>query len=125
MALIDDLVARIDRLEAPARQRRGLGPDETLLARIEALEARLRDAVPGIRYRGVWREGEEYLPGDVATHRGALWFCSLATTAKPFDDQSPAWQMCVKAGRDGKDADIRALTARVARLEQRAGVKRS
>lgn len=93
---------------------------DKLIARIDALEARLRDSAPGIRYRGVWRGGEEYLPGDVVTDRGCMWFCSLATALRPLDDQSNAWQLCVKAGRDGKDGDVKILAARVSRLEQRA-----
>lgn len=52
-------------------------------------------------YRGVFKEGEEYEAGDMATWGGSLWHCKEPTTEKP--DAGP-WQLAVKKGRDGKDA---------------------
>lgn len=52
-------------------------------------------------YRGVFKEGEEYEAGDMATWGGSLWHCKEPTIEKP--DAGP-WQLAVKKGRDGKDA---------------------
>lgn len=52
-------------------------------------------------YRGVFKEGEEYEAGDMATWGGSLWHCDEKTTDKP--DAGP-WRLCVKKGRDGRDA---------------------
>jgi hypothetical protein len=52
-------------------------------------------------YRGVFKDGEEYGPGDMATWGGSLWHCDEHTKEKP--DVGP-WRLAVKKGRDGKDA---------------------
>lgn len=67
-----------------------------LEARLAALEAR-----PELKYAGVWKQGETYAPGSLATHHGSLWHCHEETTTAP---PSSAWQLCAKRGRDGKDA---------------------
>lgn len=58
--------------------------------------------VPSMVYRGVFREGEEYSPGDTVTWGGSLWHCNELTKDKPLDG-SKAWQLAAKRGRDGKD----------------------
>lgn len=73
-----------------------------LEARITALE-RQPKAIPA--YRGVWREGETYHEGQLATFDGSLWWCKATTRQKPDqpDVGGRDWQLCVKRGRDGRD----------------------
>lgn len=52
-------------------------------------------------YRGVFKEGEAYQRGDMVTWGGSLFHAEKATLAKP---ESEDWRMCVKKGRDGRDA---------------------
>lgn len=56
---------------------------------------------PTMIYRNVFKEGSEYEAGDVVTWGGSLWHCDEKTMEKP--DAGP-WRLCVKKGRDGKDA---------------------
>lgn len=58
--------------------------------------------VPAMRYCGVFRDGEEYAPGDTVTWGGSLWHCNAQTKEKPLDG-SKSWQLAAKRGRDGKD----------------------
>lgn len=52
-------------------------------------------------YCGVFKEGDDYVPGDMVTWGGSLWHCDAETKDKPGTD---AWTLAVKKGRDGKDA---------------------
>lgn len=52
-------------------------------------------------YRGVYRDGQPYERGDCVTFGGSEFHCNEATTTKP--EQSKAWTLKVKRGRDGKD----------------------
>lgn len=52
-------------------------------------------------YCGIYKAGEEYQPGDLVTWGGSLHHCDAVTKDKP--DVGP-WTLCVKKGRDGKDA---------------------
>lgn len=54
-------------------------------------------------YRGVFKEGAAYEPGDLATWAGSLWHCNEAKGMKPGSPDS-GWQLAAKAGRPGKDA---------------------
>lgn len=56
---------------------------------------------PAMIYRGVWREGQEYAEGDTVTWGGNLWHCNKDSAGKPDGDD---WTLCVRRGRDGKDA---------------------
>lgn len=55
---------------------------------------------------GVWKAGEEYVPGDGVTWGGQWYICQESTKdLKP--DQSKdgkPWRLAVRKGRDGKDA---------------------
>jgi len=53
-------------------------------------------------YRGVFRDGQTYLPGDEVTSAGSTWHCNKETGGKPGDG-SADWTLKVKRGRDGKD----------------------
>jgi len=73
---------------------------ETLLKRIEALEAK----PAALKYLGVFDEGRGYSKGDVVTHRGGMWVALEANSVKP-DEQGAgprSWQLAVKAGRDAR-----------------------
>jgi hypothetical protein len=61
-----------------------------------------KDGTAGLTYVGVYQDGKEYLPGDLATWAGSSWHCNEPTTTKPGDG-SKAWTLMVKRGRDGKD----------------------
>lgn len=54
-------------------------------------------------YCGVFKEADEYVPGDMVTWAGSLWHCDKATTDKPGTD---SWTLAVKKGRDGKDLKV-------------------
>jgi hypothetical protein len=74
--------------------------------RIEALESRLLQIekhAAELRYCGAWKDGEVYKKNNFCTFDGSIWVC-LADheTARP--GQSSGWQLCVRKGRDGKDA---------------------
>lgn len=57
--------------------------------------------VPATIYRGVFKDGEAYDVGDLATFGGSLFHCNEATTEKP--ETGKAWTLAAKRGRDGKD----------------------
>lgn len=59
--------------------------------------------LPFLKYQGVFSQGKEYTAGDVVTWGGSTWTCSEPTTAKPGEQGSKAWTLCVKRGQDGKD----------------------
>lgn len=52
-------------------------------------------------YCGIYKAGEEYVPGDLVTWGGCLWHCDKETTGKP---DAGDFTLAVKKGRDGKDA---------------------
>jgi hypothetical protein len=54
-------------------------------------------------YRGVWTEGT-YLKGDSVTWAGSSFIAQRDTTDKP--EQTDAWKLSTKRGRDGKDGKI-------------------
>lgn len=51
-------------------------------------------------YCGVFKQGDEYFPGDIVTWGGSAWHCDKETTDKPGTEN---WRLMVKKGRDGKD----------------------
>jgi hypothetical protein len=90
--------------------------------RIEALE----QAQSAFQYRGVWRADESYRQNNFATFGGGLWVAKIDSTGLKPGDNNSAWQLAVKAGRDGRDANpeeiARALLPDV--LAKIEGVKR-
>lgn len=63
-----------------------------------------KDGAPGLRYCGVWVDGKTYDLGDLATWGGSTWHCNAIDTRSKPGDESKAWTMMVKAGRDvGRD----------------------
>lgn len=65
-----------------------------------------KDGAAGLRYLGVYVDGKAYELGDVVTWAGSAWHCHDTTTAKPGN--GGAWQLIVKAGRDGRDRRVEA-----------------
>lgn len=113
--LAGDLQRRVDGLE---KKQKGAGSSDELAsisAHLQQLETKVRkvtgisdfeerlaelEARPVFDYRGVW-EAREYIPGQLVTHHGSMWFCKSTTRSQP---PSAEWQLCVKSGRPGKDA---------------------
>ena len=58
--------------------------------------------IPTMVYRGVFKSGDEYLPGDTVTWGGSLWHCDEQTQDKPGETGSKGWTLAAKRGRDGK-----------------------
>lgn len=77
------------------------------MAEIREFERRLArvEEKPSIQYRGVWEKENIYHPGDVVTSQGSSWICKLDTTMRPGGNDS--WQLMVKRGRNGDDADLK------------------
>ncbi|TPG45514.1 hypothetical protein EAH75_18010 [Rhodanobacter glycinis] len=71
-----------------------LSANKLLKQRIERIEAR------GVKYCGTWQRSGEYERGDLATHKGSMWHAVTSTREEP--GASSAWQLAVKAGRDGR-----------------------
>lgn len=61
-----------------------------------------KDGAAGLRYTGVYDGVKTYEPGDVTTWAGSTWHCNELTTTKPGEN-TKAWTLMVKRGRDGKD----------------------
>lgn len=59
--------------------------------------------VPVMIYQGVFKSGQEYLPGDTVTWGGSLWHCDERTLDKPGEAGSKGWTLAAKRGRDGRD----------------------
>lgn len=51
-------------------------------------------------YCGIYKEGTNYVPGDLATWGGELWHCDKETTGKP---DCGDWTRAVRRGRDSKN----------------------
>lgn len=78
------------------------GAREYIDQRMAVLEARLAalEAVPTLRYVGVWDATKAYAAGSVTTHDGSAWI-SKADIAGVRPGTHPDWQLAVKKGRDG------------------------
>lgn len=61
-----------------------------------------KDGAAGLSFEGVYQDGKQYEPGQLATWAGSSWHCNEPTASKPGDG-SKAWTLMVKRGRDGKD----------------------
>lgn len=59
--------------------------------------------VPVMIYQGVFKSGQDYLPGDTVTWGGSLWHCDKQTQEKPGETGSKDWTLATKRGRDGRD----------------------
>lgn len=58
--------------------------------------------LPVVLDRGVYKSGQDYVPGDAATYGGSLWIAQSKTNERP--GTGDGWRLAVKRGRDGRDA---------------------
>lgn len=58
--------------------------------------------VPVMLYRGTFKSGEVYTPGDTVTWGGSLWHCDKQTQDKPGEHGSAGWTLAAKRGRDAR-----------------------
>jgi hypothetical protein len=74
-------------------------------ARFVEMEKRLSvvEKKPALEYRGVWSSDETYEPGHVVTDSGSM-FIAVHPSRMHRPGSSGDWKLCVKRGRDGKDA---------------------
>jgi hypothetical protein len=77
---------------------------------IQYLEKQL-EKIERKKYVGVWSEAGKYYDGQMVTLDGSIFCCLVAeTTQRPAT--GPDWVLCVKRGRDGKDASRQPTQAR-------------
>lgn len=60
-------------------------------------------SMPTLIYRGVFKSGEVYQPGDTVTWGGSMWHCDEESGDKPGENGSKGWTLATKRGRDGRD----------------------
>lgn len=60
-------------------------------------------SMPTLIYRGVFKSGEVYKPGDTVTWGGSMWHCDEESADKPGENCSKGWTLATKRGRDGRD----------------------
>jgi hypothetical protein len=85
---------------------RKLAPLRISVANLEAKNAMLSAELAAhrsVKYMGVYRDGAEYSEGSLVTLHGSLFHANRNTKMIPGDG-SRDWTLCVKRGRDGKDA---------------------
>lgn len=58
--------------------------------------------VPVMIYRDIFKDGEQYQPGDSVTWGGSVWYCHEQTGDKPGEPGSKGWKLAVKRGRDAR-----------------------
>jgi hypothetical protein len=75
---------------------KSIGPLRDRIAQLEQRPASLK-------YCGVWGEAERYALNDAVTYGGSLWIARAANSGVT-PGSGAGWQLCVKRGRDGKDA---------------------
>ncbi len=78
------------------------GVGNTIAKKNASLESRIAalENEPRLKYCGVFRDGEKYVPGNFCTRGGSVFHCNRATTDAP--GSSDAWVLAVKAGRDAR-----------------------
>jgi len=68
-------------------------------------------SLPVVLDRGVFKEGNEYVPGDGVTCGGSFWIAQKQTKLRPGTNDE--WRLAVKKGRDGKDFEATKSNAKV------------
>lgn len=82
------------------------GKQEWTTHRLKELEERvLACEATGIKFVGVWQRSAGYQRGSVVSHKGCAWCASSDHDAPEEPGQGQVWQLMVKAGRDGRDAN--------------------
>lgn len=69
-----------------------------LIARIETLEK------SGMKFCGTWQRAMNYERGATVSHSGSLWVAIRSVDPDQAPGADSGWQLAVKRGRDGKDA---------------------
>jgi len=59
--------------------------------------------VPVVTYRGTFKAGDNYTPGDLVTWGGSMWHCDEPSSDKPDAIGQKSWTLAVKRGQNGKD----------------------
>jgi len=78
----------------------------SLIADLQRRMAELETA--GIKYVGTWQRAMTYPRGSIVTSGGSAWVALKDVPEGEGPGQSPEhWQLMVKAGRDGRDADAK------------------
>ena len=70
--------------------------------RVAALEAR-----PPVPWQGVWDAEKQFTRNSFCSDRGAMWFAMADSKGVRPGSGDGVWKLCVKAGKDGKDAHER------------------
>jgi integrin beta 3 len=70
----------------------------------EGEEAVCEFKLPVMIYRDIWNAERTYDEGDAVTWGGSLWVAQKDTPEGKPDAPDSGWKLCVKRGRDGKDA---------------------
>jgi hypothetical protein len=70
---------------------------------VAPLKARLAEleALPKLKYCGVWHPEGQYVEGNFVTHGGSLWHCNAKSTGRQ-PGNSDDWVLAVKDGRNSK-----------------------
>lgn len=71
------------------------------ITRSDGIEFVHEFSFPTVIYRGIYKDGEQYEPGDQVTWAGSQWHCNEPTRDKPLTG-SKAWTLVVKKGKDGR-----------------------
>lgn len=79
--------------------------------RLAALEA------TGLKYSGTWQRAQDYQRGAVVTDQDSAWVALKAGAGERPGEVPAAWQLLVKAGRDGRDAAPATKAATAVKLE--------
>lgn len=72
-------------------------------ARNVALERRVKEleSKPQLKYLGTWHPGP-HRAGEFVTDHGSMWYCKAIATHDRPGENSEAWQLAVKRGRDAR-----------------------
>jgi hypothetical protein len=72
--------------------------------KIAALERKVVELqTKGIDYKGTYQRACSYERGAIVTSDGSMWVCVQDVGPNTQPGQSQRWQLCCRAGRDGKD----------------------
>ena len=77
---------------------------KSLHDKIAALERKVVELqAKGVEYKGAWQRACSYERGAIVTLEGSMWVCIQNVGPNTRPGQSQGWQLCCRAGRDGKD----------------------
>ncbi|WP_338722378.1 hypothetical protein [Devosia sp. XK-2] len=101
-----DTVVRADTIRTVVGMAMGLAT--VAFRSVEALQAKVIEIeAAGIKFAGVWQRAQSYERGAIVTSAGSAWVALKEVPEGTVPGQSPEhWQLMVKAGRDGKDANL-------------------